>query len=536
VFADRAVAPEFPRENSLSQAENRQNEQPMKSPAKPSVAKNVLSNWGSFLFGAIISFFLAPFIVRHLGDVGYGVWTLLTSLTGYLGLLDMGVRGAVTRYVARFHAQDKKEELQGIVSSGLVVFVTAGLVAIFISVLLAFFGIQHFQVPAEYRATARIVLIIAGVNVAVSLIAGVFGGVVVGLQRFDLTNTVEVTITAARSLLIVFALRAGMGLFTLAALQLLFAIVTVITNVVLVRRLAPQLKIRFNQVDRERLRLIFSFSAYSLLLQLAGYLVYYSDSLVIGWYLPVTSVTFFAIAGNLMTYARAPISSISVTLTPHASSIEATDNLEKLKHVSTLAARYSAAVMLPIAVTFLFRGKAFIGLWMGAEYADLSSKVLIALTVGWMVSAGNQALGGIMMGISKHKALVPVALVEGSINLILSIVLVKKMGIVGVAWATTLPSVCVHGIFWPLYVRRVLKIPAFSYIYSTWIRNACAAIPFVLATMGIEKYWPANNLRVYFLQIFLILPLALLGDWIFVVDKEDRQKVLSRLQSLLRTN
>jgi len=272
VFADRAVAPEFPRENSLSQAENRQNEQPMKSPAKPSVAKNVLSNWGSFLFGAIISFFLAPFIVRHLGDVGYGVWTLLTSLTGYLGLLDMGVRGAVTRYVARFHAQDKKEELQGIVSSGLVVFVTAGLVAIFISVLLAFFGIQHFQVPAEYRATARIVLIIAGVNVAVSLIAGVFGGVVVGLQRFDLTNTVEVTITAARSLLIVFALRAGMGLFTLAALQLLFAIVTVITNVVLVRRLAPQLKIRFNQVDRERLRLIFSFSAYSLLLQSTGYI------------------------------------------------------------------------------------------------------------------------------------------------------------------------------------------------------------------------------------------------------------------------
>lgn len=513
----------------MSQAENRGRE-PKPVSSKPSVAKNVLSNWGSFLFGAIISFFLAPYIVRHLGNVGYGVWTLLTSLTGYLGLLDMGVRGAITRYVARFHAQSKKEEMQGIVSAGLAVFLTAGLVAVAISVLLAFFGIQHFQVPPEYRKTAQIVLIIAGINVAVSLIAGVFGGVVVGLQRFDLTNIVEVMVTAARSVLIVLALRAGLGLFTLASLQLVFAIVTAIANATIVKRLSPELKIVLRNVDRERLQLIFSFSAYSLLLQLSGYLVYYSDSLVIGWYLPVTAVTFFAIAGNLMNYARAPISSISVTLTPHASSIEATEDLEKLRQVSTIASRYSAAVMLPIAVTFLFRGKTFIGLWMGNEYADLSSKVLIALTLGWMISAGNQALGGIMMGISKHKALVPVALVEGTLNLILSIVLVKKMGIVGVAWGTTLPSLCVHGVFWPMYVRHVLKIPVTSYLYSTWLRNAFAAIPFVLATIGIEKYWPAPNLRVYFLQILLILPLAFLGDWFVVLDKSDKQKVLNRLR------
>src|SRR2546427_3011707 len=59
--------------------------------------RNVLSNWGAFAFAAVVNFALAPVVVHALGDTAYGVWSLLVSLTGYLGLLDLGVRGAVTR-------------------------------------------------------------------------------------------------------------------------------------------------------------------------------------------------------------------------------------------------------------------------------------------------------------------------------------------------------------------------------------------------------------------------------------------------------
>jgi len=42
-------------------------------------------------------------VVWQLGNAGYGVWSVLTSLTGYLSRLDLGVRGAVTRDIASFH-------------------------------------------------------------------------------------------------------------------------------------------------------------------------------------------------------------------------------------------------------------------------------------------------------------------------------------------------------------------------------------------------------------------------------------------------
>lgn len=84
--------------------------------------RNVLANWGTYVFATALAFFLSPYVVQHLGDAGYGVWTLVGSLTGYLGLLDFGVRQAVTRYVARAFARDDSGEASRVMSSAAAMF------------------------------------------------------------------------------------------------------------------------------------------------------------------------------------------------------------------------------------------------------------------------------------------------------------------------------------------------------------------------------------------------------------------------------
>ena len=64
--------------------------------------RNVIANWAAFLIGTAITFVLSPFVVHHLGEVRYGLWTVTGSIVGYLGLLDLGIRVGVTRFVARW--------------------------------------------------------------------------------------------------------------------------------------------------------------------------------------------------------------------------------------------------------------------------------------------------------------------------------------------------------------------------------------------------------------------------------------------------
>src|SRR2546425_12463122 len=175
-------------------------ETPAKQPlGKPGVIRNVFSNWGAYILAIGVNFFISPYVVRHLGNTGYGVWTLILSLTGYLGLLDLGVRGAVTRYIARFHTQADHHKAANVASSAMIIFSSAGLLAILSSLILAVFVVGRLNIPSQYLMAARIVLLLTGLSVAISLVNGVYGGIAVGLQRFDLTNSIEVTINVLRA-------------------------------------------------------------------------------------------------------------------------------------------------------------------------------------------------------------------------------------------------------------------------------------------------------------------------------------------------
>src|SRR5262249_31058055 len=149
-----------------------------------------------------------------------------------------------------------------------------------------------------------LVVVIAGANVAISLISGVFGGILVGLQRFELHNAIAISGVLLRALAIVVALGAGKGLITLALIQLGSSIGELLIGILIARRLYPEVRFAVSYMRRSHVSLIFSFGVYAFLLLVSNYLIYYTDALVIGAFLPVSMVTFFAIAGNLTLYAR----------------------------------------------------------------------------------------------------------------------------------------------------------------------------------------------------------------------------------------
>jgi O-antigen/teichoic acid export membrane protein len=497
-------------------------------PLHRSPFRSLLSNWIGFFISACIAFFISPFVVKHLGNSAYGVWVLIGSLTGYLGLLDLGVRSAVTRYVSRFHALEDHREASRVASSALMIFVGAGVLAILVSVVLAVFAVDAFRLPSTHQEAARVMLTIAGVNIAVSLISGVFGGILVALQRFDVTNLVEVVSGILRAAAIVVVLLRGHGLIALAVVQLLFAVANCVIYAGTSIREYPQLRVNFRNCDLQHLRIIFSFSVYAFLITISMKLVFYTDSIVIGAFLPVSMITFFAIAGNLLNYSRDLISGISTIAAPKASGMDAEGDIEGVRRVLLKGAQFGTMVILPIALTFILRGKTFIRLWMGAQYAEQSGHVLWILTLASIFIAGEAATGSTMVGIGKHKPIATVYLGEAFCNLGLSVALIHSMGIYGVAWGTTLPSLAKTFLFWPWYVWRVLRIPMWKYVSANWLRPAIGIAPFAVLTYYTERTSSAGHLTTFFLQVAAVLPAAGIGYWYLCFGRSDRDMYLQR--------
>ena len=52
----------------------------------------------------IAAFICVPITIRGLGPDAYGLMALVSALTGYLGLIDMGLGQAIVRYLSYYRA------------------------------------------------------------------------------------------------------------------------------------------------------------------------------------------------------------------------------------------------------------------------------------------------------------------------------------------------------------------------------------------------------------------------------------------------
>ena len=63
--------------------------------------KNVIANWAEIFFTIMSVFVLYPFLVGTLGKEQYGIWLLITAVTGYLTLLHLGIPLATVRHISK---------------------------------------------------------------------------------------------------------------------------------------------------------------------------------------------------------------------------------------------------------------------------------------------------------------------------------------------------------------------------------------------------------------------------------------------------
>ena len=503
------------------------------NPIRPSrFARNAAANWLAFLFVAIVSFFLSPFVVHHLGGTAYGVWSLLVALVGYLGLLDFGVRGAVTRYVAHHHAVGDNAGSSSIVSAGLALFGILGALAILLSGVFAYFSPILFNIPDSLVSDARIVLVLGGLTVATTLIGAVFAGVVTGLERFDISSGVEILVTAVRTVAVVLALQAGYGLVTLGCIHLATSVFQGIAAWVTVRKVYPELHLSFRGDLRPHMRTIVSFSAFLSLIHVFGLLIYYSNALIIAAFLPIAAVTFFAIAGNLIDYASKVAGALSKMMTPRVSALTSMGSKNIGAEVIG-AARIATLATAPIAATFWLRGESFVTLWMGIEYGPVSGEILRILAFVVLLGGARSVAASSIIGANKHRTLIPALALEAVCNVVLSVALVRPLGIVGVALGTLIPSVLVSVGYFPGCLAKATGAPAALFFRQAWIMPTLACVPFAVANALVERYYPATNLAVFFMQVIGLLLLVPATGWFLCLAPAEKEQLASAIRKML---
>lgn len=461
--------------------------------------KNVVSSWGGLAVNIAVGFFLSPFILHHLGDDAYGLWVLIFSLTGYYGIFDFGIRSSLVRYVSKFQATGDKEELARLINTSFFTYTCIGLMLLVPTFLGSFYVDRLFHVPRAFLADARILFLMVGTALALGFPLGIAGGILEGLQRFYLLNWTNIASTLTRAVLIVIALRHGLGLLTVALITVSLPLVASTVRSYIAHRLLGA-RYGWHYVSRGSLKQVASYGSVTFMIIVAGQLRFKTDAVIIGSLLSAGAITYFSIAGRLVDYATEVVSSLAQIFTPMSSHFHATGDYAQLRKIFVAGNRACAFVAVPLTVTLIVMGKSVIEAWVGARYVS-SYPVLLILLIPSALYMAQSTSNRILFGMSLHQALAWVVLIEGVANVILSVTLVRPFGIVGDAIGTAIPLLCTSLLFLPRHLCRKLDIPIRKFLVEAYTYPLLLSIPMILVMTFMQRYFYAHH----YLQLVLNL-------------------------------
>lgn len=444
------------------------------------VLRNVFSNWVGFAVQAATALVLTPFILRSLGQELYGAWALIGSITGYYGLLDLGFRAGLTQDPTRYLSTGEHDEMNRTASTGVFLLLTMGIVCLLLALGTALALPRFVQLPAETVRRAQIAVAIMGIGFAAQFVFFTYSALLTALQRFDIANAIGVTTRLATTVLTYVALKKGGGLVALSVIATASLLADYGLRTMASIRLVPQLRVRPSLISAASARQFVGYGVWNALVQGGVRLILYSDALVIGMVVGAAAIAPFAIAVSLVSYFSDLLVPIPQVFFPVFTRLDARGDRDELRRVYVRSSRLLLLVCGAAAALCVFMAYDFINLWVGQSVLNgnrwgSAATLFYVLAAGAVVTGWQRLSVQVLLAIQRVRTTAWLFGAEAISNLVLSIVLGRRLGIIGVAWGTAIPSLVFNLLVTPIVTCRAIDLDVWRYWRETMPRPVLAA-------------------------------------------------------------
>lgn len=498
-------------------------------------ARNLGANWIGYGAGLLVAFFMSPFVVHSLGDTRYGVWTLLMSLTGYLGLVDIGVRGGTGRYINYHLGRGEDEEVSNVVSTSLLFYTLISVVIFAASALLAlFFGDIFPKIPPELGHEAQWVLLLLGLNVWIGFFSSTFTQLLTAAERFDLQMVCDVAVLALRTVATIWVLATGRGLVELALVTVATGLLGCLLVAAMARWKGSPAPVRWRNCSWASFRDVLSFGAWSFVGSASAQVGLYASSAIIGILIGAAEITYYSIGATLIGYAATFVGQLTAVMVPDILKAGGRGDTAELRWLMGKCIRATMFVAVPILVGFMTLGEEFINAWMGPGYTA-SAWVLIILTSAYFGTLANGPIAAVLIATGRVRLCAVMVMVQSLAALALSVGVTSltHLGIYGVAIGTVLPLIIIQNVWLFISGCKVVGLSPLVAARSTVLRWAGASVVFAIPCVLVSHVIPHGGWMLFWLKVGIVSVVYLPIGLSVVFEPTERLTVLPGVSSRL---
>ncbi|PKI25877.1 oligosaccharide flippase family protein [Pseudomonas monteilii] len=423
---------------------------------------NIVANYISQVYVAVIGVLILPLYVKHMGVEAYGLVGFFSMLQAWFTILDLGLTPTVGRETARFKAGgiDLVEYRRLFRALSLVFFAISMIGGLVLLLMAQSIAAQWLSFKVLGQQEVIFALQLMGVCVALRWMGGLYRGVVVGSERLVWLSAFNIIVATLR-FAVVFITMYMYG-FTPKVFfihQLFVAIVEFLGLLIMARCLLPSL-------DRSANALGWSFAPVKPLLKFSlsiaftsavWVLVTQSDKLVLSGILPLAEYGHFTLAvlvAGGITVLSGPVSN---ALLPRMASLYAENKSAELILIYRKATRFVAALVGSASIVLALCAKPLLVVWTGdKELAEVAYPILALYAAG----NGFLALGSFpyYLQYAKGNLKYHIAGCIITVSLLIPAIIFSAInyGGVGAGWAWLFIN-AIFFFFWVTYVHYKLE-------------------------------------------------------------------------------
>lgn len=493
-------------------------------------------------------FFILPFAIAVLGRTHYGVWIVVGQIFAYTRILEAGLRGAVVRQVAVGLARGDTASVNRYVNSACGYFALTGLAILGLTAGLAAYFPDWFHVAPEYAAPARLMVLISGAALALTVMQYAYTAVLSGMQREDFMSATQLGGDLLMMLLIFTLLQrfdVGGGLIAMAAISGGCTLLGAFVRTAYALRICPNLTFRPWRVEFPLVREMAVFGVNTVIYMMAVMVAAQLAQIVIAAKVSAALATDFRVAMELIVGVHTVVIAATIAVKAAAGRYAGTDDHARLRTLLIRSTRYAAVITLGGVLGLMLFADPFLTLWQGHNYpgkdgaAHLASVErttrILALGFGtfWLLMPAFNVING--MG--RHHFPARLALASGALSM-LAVLIAAARGATAIetyAWAVVAPVLPTYGVVMTLYGCRTVGEPLAVFLYRGFLAPLLGLIPAVLAAWWTLRVFPVATWVHLGGQLALFTLLAAATVFTAVLLPDDRRHVVSLGRRLIRT-
>lgn len=495
---------------------------------------NSLSGTTLYAVNIVVTFIISPVLIRSLGNRNYGLWELVMSVVGYMGLLDLGIGGTLVRFVSVADGKQDKNDLQQVISTAFIFFTVVGTVAVLI--FFAFGYSPSLIAGSETKDISNLgtVFLLLGVNAGMLFPKQVFITTLMGVQRHYFINNVRIFLAIVRACLTYYLLMRyqGRGLIILALLEPIFTAIqfAMFAGAVHLDNNIPSFS--FSAVTFNKTKEMLTFGIKSATMLVASRLQNQSVPLIIGNMIGLGQIVYFVLPNRLVNYASGVSQAIGFPLTPYfGAAVGRGDHDDLVKSwLNTTLALQIISLTMPIIIFFC--GETFLGLWIGQEYAVAGRNVLYILLTGMVADSLAINAFRILTAQGMHGRCALVWLVFSAFSIPVGVWGAHTWGVAGVAAATTGVTILAN-LLTVCMACATMQIPLTTYFSNTILRIATPLLLLILSLNVLTVTLVSKNYTNLLLQVIISGVIYFIAVWRFTLTEEIRIKLTNRFNLIL---